>query len=107
MQYKPRNCKNLNNTQLSLELKQATLVTIFNQMAKLTQFEFTYGDYIAQSNVTYDVSYKNKNIASILDNLSSKANFQYKIEGNYVLIGKNGSFKSTTPQQHLKGKVTG
>ncbi len=98
--------KNLNNTQLSLELKQATLVTIFNQMAKLTQFEFTYGDYIAQSNVTYDVSYKNKNIASILDNLSSKANFQYKIEGNYVLIGKNGSFKSTTPQQHLKGKVT-
>ncbi|RKF04738.1 TonB-linked SusC/RagA family outer membrane protein [Tenacibaculum lutimaris] len=97
--------KNLDNEKISLELNDATLVTVFEQMTNLTQFKFTYGDYIANNSNKYTVSFQNKEVTIILDDLSKKVGFDYKIEENNIIIGKREQQKEKTIQQKISGKV--
>ncbi|SFW20082.1 TonB-linked outer membrane protein, SusC/RagA family [Sinomicrobium oceani] len=93
--------------QITFEMKQVPLTKIFDQLAKLTQFEFTYGDYIANNTALYDVNFINENIDEVLEDLSLKGSFRYRIEGKHIIIGKIAYENKQTIQQHMiRGKVT-
>lgn len=98
--------KTQNNNQISLQLKEATLVQIFDKVANLTHFEFTYGEYVVNNKKTYTLNFQQESLVTVLEKLSKRAAFNYKIEGKHVIIGKQETMLRQKQQRMITGKVT-
>ena len=92
-------------TKVSINLKSATLVQIFSDITELTNVNFSYGEFVLKNENKYNAVYSNETINSILNNLSRKANFNYLIKGNNIIVSpKDSSFSNQKIQ--VTGVVT-
>ncbi|UXP32839.1 SusC/RagA family TonB-linked outer membrane protein [Reichenbachiella agarivorans] len=89
---------------VSLEIKNATLVTIFSQLSNQTDYKFSYGENVISDQNKYSVVQKNKQLNEILDQLSKDANFSFTIADKLVLVRKN---QNSTKQLGVLEVVTG
>lgn len=100
--------KSLINKDLKESRKSAnqTLVDIFSQLSKQTNYKFSYSEAIISDKKTYAVSYA-KPFKEVLKSLSEEADFSYNIMDKVVLIIKNEKpvSKAVYKQQTVKGKV--
>ncbi|WP_299524770.1 SusC/RagA family TonB-linked outer membrane protein [Winogradskyella sp.] len=98
--------QNINTTKISISEKNATLQQVFNKISNITQFNITYGNYVANNKKQYEVVYKNTSVAKILNELGVKANFSYQVQENDIIIGKKIAANSTSTNQQQK-TITG
>ncbi|WP_299781598.1 TonB-dependent receptor [uncultured Formosa sp.] len=100
--------KNINTTNLSLNERGASLVEILTKISKITEFNMTYGDFIAKNENHYDAVYNNTSLNNILTDLGKRAHFSFKVNGSDVLIGhtvKQSAFPQVQQNVTLQGKV--
>lgn len=84
-----------------------TLVNIFLQLSKQTNYKFSYSEAVIADKKTYPVTYS-RPLKEVLKDLSERADFSYSILENLVLISKNKKDKPVSrvlPQQTIRGKV--
>lgn len=86
---------------VTLEIKQATLTTVFQKLGEQTGYKFSYGQKIIDDKNNYSVNQKDKTLEEVLDLLSEQAHFSYNISGRLVLIRKD---EKQTPDT-AKGRV--
>nr|WP_068889933.1 SusC/RagA family TonB-linked outer membrane protein [Pedobacter panaciterrae] len=105
----PAQSKTLVNSYFNENVKASneTLVNIFLQLSRQTNYKFSYSEAVIADKKTYPVTYS-KPIKEVLKDLSEKADFSYSILENLVLISKNK--KENTPskalnRQIIRGKV--
>jgi iron complex outermembrane receptor protein len=92
---------------INIHFQKATLISIFSQLSKQTDYKFSYGEAIINDKTNYDVNYAASSIAQILNDLSKKANFDFNIVNKLVLIKKDLIVKRTSVvQQIVKGTIT-
>ncbi|MCL5129268.1 TonB-dependent receptor [Algibacter sp. L4_22] len=80
--------QNINTTNLTLNEQGVTLVHILSTISNKTDFNITYGDFIASNNKKYNAIYKNESLNLILKDLSKRAQFSFKVNDLDILIGK-------------------
>ena len=97
--------KNMNTTNLTLNEKGATLVKILDKIANVTHFNITYGDFIAKNNNQYSAVYKNKSLTLILEDLGKRAQFDFKVNGDEILIGKIKEAKQPLQKAVITGNI--
>lgn len=73
-------------TKVNINLQSATLVQIFSEITEQTNFNFSYGELVIKNKNKYSAVYKNQIVKSVLNNLSEKANFNYMLKGNNIVI---------------------
>lgn len=106
----PAQSKTLVNSYFNENTKASneTLVNIFLQLSKQTNYKFSYSEAVIADKKTYPVTYS-KPLKELLKDLSEKADFSYSIVENLVLISKNKKDKTPAKvfsiQQTIKGKV--
>ncbi|WP_147676599.1 SusC/RagA family TonB-linked outer membrane protein [Algibacter pacificus] len=99
--------QNINTTTVTLNEQGVTLVHILNKISSKTDFNITYGDFIANNNKKYNAVYKNVSLRLILKDLGKRAQFSFKVKGNEVLIGKALNDKLNVGQVQEKFTLTG
>ncbi|MBN2485993.1 MAG: SusC/RagA family TonB-linked outer membrane protein [Bacteroidales bacterium] len=87
------------DTAISINIKDASLEKIFNELEKKSGYEFAYGGEIRNANETFSIEYENTGLRSVLNNLSSQAGFEYRI-GDYKVSVKK------LQKQTISGTVT-
>ncbi|WP_185967782.1 SusC/RagA family TonB-linked outer membrane protein [Formosa sediminum] len=93
----------ITNTNVTLNERGATLVQILTKISKITDFNITYGDFIAKNKNHFNAVYTNQPIDAVLSDLGQQAHFSYKIKGKDVLIGHlNNSQKTVKVTQNFK-----
>ncbi len=97
--------QNIDVTNLTLNEKGVTLVTILNKISNVTHFNITYGNFIAKNHQQYNAVYQNKPLTLILEDLGKRAQFDFKVNGNEILIGKIKETNKNVLQQ--KVTITG
>lgn len=75
---------------ISINLKRATLVEIFDRITRQTGVNIHYGEYILKNETTYDVFFRNQSLSAALKDLGGRAAFDFVIEGNNVIISHPG-----------------
>jgi TonB-linked SusC/RagA family outer membrane protein len=80
--------QNINETSVTLNKQNVTLVEILNTISNKTDFNITYGDFIANNNKKYNAVYKKQSLNLILKDLGAKANFNFRVKDFDILIGK-------------------
>lgn len=99
--------KSINTTIVTLNERGATLVEILTKISKITEFNITYGEFVAKNNNEYNAVYKNKALDLVLNDLAERAQFSFKVNGNEVLIGKIPDNKPVVNRIQQKFNVTG
>ena len=100
--------ENMDSTQVTLNERGATLVEILSKISKITDFNITYGDFIAKNKHPYDAVYTNTALHTVLSDLGKQAHFSFKVNGSDVLIGHPTKQTAETAVQEkmtLTGKV--
>ncbi|MGC6422627.1 MAG: TonB-dependent receptor, partial [Flavobacteriaceae bacterium] len=101
----------IEKTKLSINLEDATLVQIFSKLSEITDYQFTYGEYILENKNKYDAVFTNTSLRSVLSRLGENAKFDYFVEGSIVTIKKsitNSNVRKTLNQQGfaVSGTIT-
>lgn len=96
------------DTKVTINLENAELSVIFKAIKEQTTYKFSYGEFIINNKQTYNVHFNNKNVNEVLSDLSQKAAFKYKIQGDKVIISSTNEELKSTQQQlgPIKGKIT-
>ncbi|MFS4457417.1 SusC/RagA family TonB-linked outer membrane protein [Maribacter sp. 2304DJ31-5] len=104
------------NTKLKLDLKQASLIQIIEEIERQSDFLFIYNDEVLPelNKVVGDVVMNNVKIVKILNEVVDKENLKYVIKGRQVIMRKStrrSRKKTTTPvvdvqEMEIKGTVT-
>ncbi len=84
---------------VSIKVKEATLLEIFNNLEEQTNFKFAYSDDISKDNQTYELSFSNEKLSEVLSELSKKAGFEYNIAKNKVSVRR-------LEKRNVSGKLT-
>ncbi len=101
------NQKNIKETKLSINLRDARLTEIFSVLSVKTDYNFSYGQYVLDKKEKYSLSHTNSLLEDVLDDLSKRANFTYKVINENILISKSEiSKKVGLLQDKITGKVT-
>ncbi|GLB52973.1 SusC/RagA family TonB-linked outer membrane protein [Neptunitalea chrysea] len=90
----------LEQTKISINLTDATLVQIFSKIKEATNATFSYGEFVLKNKTTYNAVYNNSSVQYILSDLSKKAKFNFVITGSQVVITGR-----TTSQTNYRNKV--
>ena len=92
---------NANNTypNISIQLEDASLVTIFSDLSKQSNYKFSYGESIISDKQRYSVNEEDEKLNLVLHDLSEKAKFDYTIKENHVFVKK-------LPQEKITAKGT-
>lgn len=102
--------QNVNTTKLSLDIQNGTLVQIFDNITKKTNYNFTYGELIAKNKTKYQAIYDNKSLNTVLEDLGKRAQFDFKVIGTEIMIAKTdnkvGVTKNVLQQTTINGRVT-
>jgi len=94
-------------TALSLDLKNAAVETVLQQIEEQTDFYFLYSPSIVDVDRTVDISLDNSKIDEVLDALFNGTNVVYKIEDKQIVLSKEqeSSTKENQQQKKITGKV--
>lgn len=87
---------------INLNLKGATLQTVFSELSELSKYDFSYGDFAFNKEEQFDVNYSDLSLEEALRDLAKKARFDFKIQENTVLIR---SLKKGPPHK-VSGTIT-
>jgi TonB-linked SusC/RagA family outer membrane protein len=96
------------NKKVSISVKDATLLEIFEEIKKTTDYGFLFQDDQLDLSKTYSIDVKDGNINELLGKLLDRENYRFSIIENNVVITKASKTTSNLQQQTftVKGKVT-
>ncbi|GLB47908.1 TonB-dependent receptor SusC [Neptunitalea sp. Y10] len=96
----------IEETKISINLKEASLSKIFSEIGKKSHLTFTYGEFVLENQYEYKAVYTNTTVKTILDDLSGKASFGYIAQGDNVIITQPEDTTAYTQQLTVIGIVT-
>ena len=98
---------NAQKEKISLNLKQATIEKVFDEIEKQTDYVFLFSKEMIDLNKITGISVQNKNIMEVLDILFSNSNINYRIIDNKIILTTNQAPVSRQQNKSLtiKGKV--
>ncbi len=73
---------------VTIKMKEATLLQVFNNLESQTDYKFAYSDDISKDTRTMELDFTNKKLSEVLSELSKKAGFEYNIADKKVSIRK-------------------
>ncbi len=73
---------------VSINVVDASLVTIFSNLSEQSDYKFSYGESIITDHSQYSVSEQKKQLNEVLDGLSQQANISYTVQGELVFVKK-------------------
>ncbi len=93
------------NTKLSLNLNNATIIDIFENIENNSEYKFLYHDDLVKNEVQANVSFKNQRIEEILDDVLKGTSSTYTIlENNLIVISPIDG--KIVQNGEVKGNVT-
>jgi len=95
----------MKETKVSLSQEAETLVDIFKQIEKQTDFNFVYENAL-EKNLVLDLGLKNSDVETVLEEISRKSNLVFKQINHTITVAEKTSAKSNAPPGILK-LVTG
>jgi len=95
-------------TTLSLNLKNATVQTVLQQVEDQSEFYFLYSRSLIDVDRTIDVQLKDAKITEVLNNLFSGTDVAYKVDGRQIVLSRKSESSTSDMQQQksVSGKVT-
>ncbi len=84
------------------------LTGIFSKLEEETDYRFSYGQEVIDDKQTYPMDDLNGNVYAIMDKLSDKADLNYRVSGNLVMVKKEesaNSEKESEPARIASGKI--
>lgn len=92
-------------TSVSLQMKNASIEDVLNQIEEETEFRFLYNKKMVNVEHEVNVSVKNKNIVEVLDNLFKNAGISYSISGRQIVLNKKEIYESVQQVNKVTGIV--
>ena len=94
-------------TTLSINLKNATVQTVLQQVEDQSEFYFLYSRSVINIDRTVDVQLKDVKIGEILSTVFKGTDVSYKIDGRQIVLTKNAENSEFNSQQQksVSGKV--
>ena len=95
-------------TTLSINLKNAKVETVLQQIEDQTEFIFLYSRSVIDVERPVDVDVKNAKIAEVLNLLFNGTDVDYQVDEKQIVLSKKESNTNVNIQQHqsISGKVT-
>lgn len=94
------------NARLDLSVKNATIVQVFDEIERLSDYGFLFKTDQLDLNKKYSLDFKNANIEKILEQLIDPNEFTYKlIDRNIVISRISAEFTQDGKIQKISGKV--
>ena len=78
------------NTRVNLHLEKASLVDVFREIEKQSEYRFFYNNAVVNAEQKIDLSATNESIADLLKGLFQGTNIHYRIVENYIVITHKG-----------------
>ncbi|WP_432670349.1 SusC/RagA family TonB-linked outer membrane protein [Flavobacterium sp. SM2513] len=75
--------------EVTINEKGVTLVEILSKIADITNYNISYGEYIAKNNKKFNAVYIKTDLSEVLDDLGKRASFSFKIKNKDIVIGSN------------------
>ncbi len=100
--------KSVEDTRLTLSVEKVTLVEVFKEIEKKTNYRFSYNDAYLNENVRVTVKIHDKKLGDVLGYLSKEVNLQFKqVRGNIHVLNTNPATARsiTTPKEILISEV--
>ena len=95
-------------TTLSINLKNATVQTVLQQVEDQSEFYFLYSRSLIDVDRTVDLQVKNAKITEVLNALFSGTDVAYKVDGRQIVLSKKPESSAFDMQQQksISGKVS-
>jgi len=95
-------------TTLSINLKNASVQTVLQQVEDQSEFYFLYSRSVIDVDRTVDVQLKNARINEVLNTLFTGSDVAYKVEGRQIVLSRKSenSVLETQQGKSVSGKVT-
>jgi len=90
---------------ISFHLEQATFSSIVEEIESQTSYVFSFESGWLDLETKFDVAYNDMKIEDIIDDLSSKFRFDYKIDNTYIQITKKNLPPDSLQQITVKGHI--
>lgn len=96
------------NAQVSLKLKDATLVDFFKEVKSQTQFDFLYNHAEIISKAKLNIDVKDENLKGLLEKILYKRGLGFELIDDVVVISERKVVPKTIEQREIviKGKVS-
>ncbi|WP_405296819.1 SusC/RagA family TonB-linked outer membrane protein [Algibacter sp. Ld11] len=98
---KPANTLNFEKSTVRVISSNITLNKLFETLETQILYNFSLGEEIIHHSKKFNVNYKDWNLEDVLNDISIRANLEYKIDANLILIRPNPNFK----QEQLNTQV--
>jgi len=101
-----------NATEISLVLENPSLKELTSEIESQSELKFAYGNEIGlETKLSGKYNFQNEKLEIILENLSQRTPFAFKVLGNNITISvappiKKVKDKSSKPQKRVEGNVT-
>jgi len=89
----------INDPELTVNLDKISLVSVFKLIEEKTDSKVAYSEDIINDELKIDAKFTNKKLSLIIQELSQIAGFEYKFNGNRILIKK-------LKKVEVKGEIT-
>ena len=101
----------LNDYNVDLNLKKASVIEVMGEIEAQTQFRFVYDGRVKRLHNKYNINYQNVSLRSILELMSKDANLSFKRVNNTIAVDLVTKTKSVpviieVQAQTITGKVT-
>ena len=95
-------------TTLSINLKNATVQTVLQQVEDQSEFYFLYSRSLIDVDRTVDMQLKNAKITEVLNTLFIGTDVVYKVDGRQIVLSKKSESSAFDSQQQktVTGKVS-
>ncbi|HCO67585.1 MAG TPA: SusC/RagA family TonB-linked outer membrane protein, partial [Dysgonomonas sp.] len=97
------------NTSLSLDMQNATVQSVLDEIEKSTDFVFFYNNNQVNTSRTVSVSVRNQNIFKILGQMFEGTDITYKVLDNSIILSKKEILAEAVKEtfQQTGKKITG
>ncbi|MDW5290972.1 TonB-dependent receptor [Formosa sp. PL04] len=96
-------------TRISVKIisSNITLNNLFEEIEKQTHYNFSLGEDVIESKQEFNINYNNLTLKEVLKDISNRADLDYQIENNSILIRPNLNFKlkNEISQSVISGEV--
>lgn len=90
--------KSVEDTRLSMKVEKATIVQVFKEIEKQTQFHFSYNDAYLNEQVKVTLNVQNKRLSEVLNFLTKEVNLQFKqVRGNIHVLNTANTDRNFNP----------
>lgn len=90
---------------ISLNMRQATMKEIFNQIQRSSDYDFVYSDADVSGLPRRDASFRNTPVSDILGEVLAGTRLQWEVDGNTIVI-KRSTRQAPQSTPRVSGRVT-